>query len=131
MKSRESGDGGGRSRVTVRAANVLPYTVLKILAFQDRHENKDSYDLIFTLLNYDGGPRRAGSASAESPVARHLQAVAALALLEQRFRDISQDGPIAYASFLATVGDEEEKARLRQEAVATVREFVRGFRAEG
>lgn len=124
-------DGGGRSRITVRVANVLPYTVLKILAFQDRHENKDSYDLIFTLLNYDGGPRRAGSAAAESLVAWHSQAVEALALLGQRFRDISQDGPIAYASFLATVGDEDEKARFRQEAVATVREFMRGFGAGG
>ncbi len=33
--------------------------------------------------------------------------------------------PEAYASFLATPGDEDEKARLRQEAVATVRAFQR------
>lgn len=124
-------DGGGRSRVTVRVANVLPYTVLKILAFQDRHENKDSYDLIFTLFNYDGGPHRAGSAASASPVAGHPHAIEALALLEQRFRDISQDGPIAYASFLGTAGDEDGKARLRQEAVATTREFLRGFGAGG
>lgn len=32
-------DDGGRSRVSVRVANILAYTVLKILAFQDRHEN--------------------------------------------------------------------------------------------
>ena len=120
-------DGGGRSRVSVRVANVLPYTVLKILAFQDRHENKDAYDLVFTLLNYEGGPRRAGDAAGESPVARHPQVVEALSLLGERFKDSAQDGPIAYASFLATVGDEEEKARFRQEAVATVREFRRGF----
>ena len=30
---------GGRSAVTVRVANLLPCAVLKILAFQDRHEN--------------------------------------------------------------------------------------------
>lgn len=53
---------GGHSRVTVRVANVLPYTVLKILAFQDRHENKDAYDLVFTLLNHEGGPLVAGRA---------------------------------------------------------------------
>jgi hypothetical protein len=47
---------GGRSRVTVRVANILSYTVLKILAFQDRHENKDSYDLIYCLLNFQDGP---------------------------------------------------------------------------
>ncbi len=66
-------DGGGRSRVTVRVANVLPYAALKILAFQDRHENKDAYDLGFTLLNYNGGPSAAGRAAAASPVRKHPQ----------------------------------------------------------
>jgi hypothetical protein len=42
-------DEGGQSRVSVRVANVLPYTALKIFAFQERHENKDAYDLVFTL----------------------------------------------------------------------------------
>lgn len=41
--------------MTLRVANVLPYTVLKIFSFQDRHENKDAYDLVFTLLNQDAG----------------------------------------------------------------------------
>ncbi|MFH1329213.1 MAG: hypothetical protein ABIJ48_00925 [Actinomycetota bacterium] len=124
-------DAGGQSRVTVRVANVLPYTVLKILAFQDRHENKDAYDLVFTLLNHGGGPRASGSAAAASPVAGHPQVTEALGLLEERFRDVGQDGARAYALFLATPEDEEEKARLRQEAVATVREFFRGLREKG
>jgi hypothetical protein len=119
--------GGGQSRVTVRVANVLPYTVLKILAFQDRHENKDAYDLVFTLLHHRGGPRACGHAAATSPIAQHAQVTSALTLLGERFRDTSQDGPNAYASFLAAPGDEDGKARLRQEAVATVRAFQRGF----
>jgi hypothetical protein len=121
-------DGGGVSRVTVRVANVLPYTVLKILAFQDRHENKDAYDLVFTLFNYDGGPDAAGRASAASPVAQYEQVDEALQLLEERFRDAEQDGPNAYGSFLAESDNAEESARLCQEAIATVREFLVGFR---
>jgi len=124
-------DGGGQSKVTVRVADVLPYTVLKIFAFQDRHANKDGYDLVFTLLNYEGGPRAAGNAAAKSPVAGHPQVEEALTLLAERFRDAGQDGPSAYASFLGAPGDDEERARLRQEAVATVREFLRGFRDPG
>ena len=46
---------------------MLPYTVLKIFSFQDRHENKDAYDLVFTLLNHPDGPRAAGVAAAVSP----------------------------------------------------------------
>jgi hypothetical protein len=121
-------DGGGQSRVSVRVANVLSYTVLKIFAFQDRHENKDAYDLVFTLLSHEGGPRSAGRAASASAVAQHPQVIEALGLLEERFRDAGHDGPSAYASFLAIPDDEEEKARLRQEAVATIRGFLIGFR---
>jgi hypothetical protein len=53
----------------------------------------------------------------------------AVRLLEERFRDASQDGPNAYGSFLAAPDDDDEKARLRQQAVATVRELLRGFRS--
>lgn len=124
-------EGGGRSRVTVRVANVLPYTVLKILAFQDRHENKDAYDLVFTLLNHEGGPRSAGEVAAASPIAEHEQVEEALSLLEERFRDTRQDGPNAYALFLSEPEDEEGTARLRQEAIATVRAFLSSFRGGG
>lgn len=120
-------DGGGQSKVAVRVANLLPYTVLKILAFQDRHENKDAYDLVFTLLHSESGSRSAGRASRSSAVAAHAQVGEALALLDERFRGVEQDGPNAYAAFLATPEDEENRARLRREAVATVREFLAGF----
>lgn len=120
-------DGGGLSRITVRVTNVLPYAVLKIFALQDRHENKDAYDLAFTLFNYEGGPAAAGRAAANSRVKTHPQVKEAMLLLEQRFRDIAQDGPHAYASFLADHDDEEARARLRQEAVAIVRNFLQSF----
>ncbi|CAN5909495.1 hypothetical protein BH23ACT10_BH23ACT10_20760 [soil metagenome] len=118
-------DDGGRSRATVRVANVLPLVVMKIFAFQDRHANKDAYDLVFTLFNADGGPRAAGQRAAASPVAGHEQTAAALGLLGERFADIDLDGPHAYATFLT---DTDARARLRQEAVATVRAFLAGFR---
>jgi len=74
-------DAGGMSRVTVRVAGILPYIVLKILAFQDRHENKDAYDLVFCLLHHGGGPVEAGRVASQSPVAHESQVAEALALL--------------------------------------------------
>lgn len=54
---------------------------------------------------------------------------AALGLLGERFADVDQDGPKAYANFLTdTDGGGDEKARLRREAVASVRAFLGGFR---
>ncbi len=99
----------------------------EIFSFQQRHENKDAYDMVFTLFNHKRGPSEAGAAAAASPVAGHEQVADALALLAERFADADQDGPSAYALFLADPDDEEERARLRQEAVATVREFLAGF----
>jgi len=53
----------------------------------------------------------------------------AVALLGERFAGIAQDGPAAYAAFLASSDDQDEEPRLRREAVATVRAFLDGFRA--
>jgi hypothetical protein len=126
---RERLDGGGMSRVTVRVANVLSYAVLKTFSFQDRHANKDAYDLIFTLLNHDGGPGAAGRLAKDSPIAQHPQVTEGLSLLAERFRSIGHDGPAAYAAFLADPGDDDSSARLRQQAVVTAREFLLGFGA--
>jgi hypothetical protein len=93
-------DGGGLSAVTVRVCGLLSYVVLKILAFQDRHDNKDSYDLVFCVLHHGDGPRAAGRAAARSPVAAHPQVADALRLLGERFVDIGHDGPVSYAAFL-------------------------------
>ena len=125
---RERLDGGGLSAVQVRVANVLPYTVLKIRAFQDRHQNKDAYDLVFTLLNYPGGPAAAGAVAASSPIADDVLVLDAISLLEERFAAPNLDAPVAYSEFIAGVGDADDAARRRQEAVVTVRAFLRAFR---
>jgi hypothetical protein len=121
-------DDGGISRVTLRIANLLPYVVLKINAFQDRHDNKDAYDLVFTLLHFGEDPRDAGRSAAASPVAQSPQVQVAMTLLAERFESAGHDGPAAYANFLAVTGADEERARLRQEATAVVRQFVTAFR---
>ncbi|MEA2214324.1 MAG: hypothetical protein QOF83_4272 [Solirubrobacteraceae bacterium] len=119
-------DDGGRSRVTVRVAGILSYTVLKILAFQDRHENKDSYDLVYCLLNFGDGPEHAGRAAGESAIRSDPLVQEALTLLANRFESADHDGPRAYSSFLDD-GDSDAEARRRQEAVAVIRQFIDSF----
>ena len=118
-------DGGGLSRVSLRVAGILSYIVLKTLAFQDRHREKDAYDLVYTLVNYPhDGPHAAGRDSARSPVRREPQVIEALRLLGRRFNNIGDDGPHSYANFEADPGDSDGKARLRNEAVAAVAQFL-------
>ena len=118
-------DGGGLSTVTFRVAGLLAYVVLKILAFQDRHHNKDAYDLVYTLVNYpDEGPRAAGRVAAASPIREEPQVLAALQLLKERFMNVDLDGPSAYSNFLADADDIDGKDRLRNEAVVAVGQFL-------
>ena len=122
-------DDGGLSTVVVLVCGLLTYVVLKILAFQDRHDNKDAYDLVFCLINFGDGPESAGTAAATSPVALHAQVADSLRLLGERFVDVDHDGPASYAAFLALGDDADETARLRREAVAAVRSFLSAFEA--
>lgn len=120
-------DSGGRSRVTFRVAGLLPFVALKISAFGDRHHRKDAYDLVYALLNYVGGPAGAGRAMAASPAVADPFVTDAVALLRDRFADVRNDGPTAYAAFLDLAGDREAAARLRNEAVEAVRLALEAF----
>lgn len=118
-------DGGGLSNVKLQVVGVLTYSVLKTLAFQDRHEDKDAYDLVYTLLNHDGGPTGAGRTAAKSTIADEPQVLDAMTLLESRFETIGHDGPIAYASFLADPEEDSELFdQLRNEARASVSQYL-------
>ena len=78
--------------------------------------------LVFTAIKADPGD--AGRTAAQSAVHTDEQVNDTLRPLAQRFGSVEQDGPHAYAAFLAESGDDETAARLRQEAVAVVRTFL-------
>lgn len=121
-------DGGGRSKVAVRVTALLPFVVLKTTAFVDRHSGKDAYDLVYSLLNHADGPDAAGLVMGASPVADDPLVTKALALLADRFSESRNDAPTAYAEFLDVAGDVEARARLRNEAVETVRIALEAFK---
>lgn len=120
-------DGGGLSAVDLRVVGVLTYTVLKTLAFQDRHDNKDAYDLVFTLTNYPGGPQQAGFEASTSAIVSDQQVLDTLTLLAERFDTVAHDGPTAHAAFLAEPGDQSSFDQLRNQAVAAVGQFLAAF----
>ncbi len=47
--------GGGRDRVTVRVAGIVPLLVMKGMVLQDRAKEKDAYDLYYCVRYYPGG----------------------------------------------------------------------------
>ena len=57
------------------------------------------------------------------------QVIDALQMLAGRFLSADHDGPAAYAEFLAAPDDTDGNARLRNEAVAAVSQFLTAARA--
>jgi hypothetical protein len=120
---------GDESFATIRVANLVPFITLKAFALHDRalRKLKDAYDMMFVLLNWPGGPAAASVAAKQSRVFDDALVQEALDLVDGHFAHPNMDGPGNYARFLLEDEDEEEEARLRNEAVAVVREFLAGL----
>ncbi len=114
---------GAQARETVKVCEVGPFLCLKLQAYARRAERKDAFDFVHTLLNYDGGPRRAAEAF-QAEEGGNLAFGSARRVLEERFADESSQGPMAYAAFclgdraMAGGGETEEpRAQLTADAV--------------
>jgi hypothetical protein len=98
------------------------FIALKALAFRDRGENKDAYDLFYVLRHFPDGieaiAHRFASFRGE-PEARQ-----ALAVLESDFATIDSPGPRRTAEFLRSGPDDELQADVR----GLVMEFVAACR---
>jgi|GEM_PF-78143 len=122
----------GDASARIRVAGIVPFLVLKALAFEDRSEQKDAYDIVYALMNYETGPEVvAGHFAAEMarlPEETLLQR--ALEILRKRFASdarvdgFRKDGPVAYATFLADLGHPDEDAVRQRDAAAVVELFL-------
>ncbi len=126
-------DERGVATETVRVAGVVPFLALKALAYEDRFEEKDAYDLVYMLMHYRGGPPDIAAAFADRLVrwpdepllGRALQILRARFASDERADGARKDGPISYARFLADPGRRDLDARHRQDANAVMELFLR------
>lgn len=108
----------------IRVAGPAAFVVLKALAFRNRGENKDAYDLVYVLLNFGAEPF--------VEVAERFRAIAdadeareALAYLDEDFATDEHLGPKRRAEFL---GDRDD-LDVRQDAVGAVQGFLAAVRS--
>jgi hypothetical protein len=123
---------GAIATETVRIANVVPFIVLKALAYEERVEEKDAHDLLYCLMYYGAGPgdvaREFVDRFARWPDTSLLYR--ALEILRDRFATdetgpgARKDGPVNYARFLMELGRQDLDARHRQDAAAAVEAFL-------
>lgn len=125
-------DDRGVATENIRVVNVAAFLTLKCLAYEDRFEEKDAYDIVYCLTYYQEGP--ASVASAFSSLMAKLPGdpllKRTLEILQSRFAtDIVEgnrkDGPQSYARFLADPGRSERNRLHRRNAATTVEDFLR------
>lgn len=125
-------DDQGEATETIRVAGVVPFIVLKALAYEDRIEEKDAYDLIFCLMYYGAGPKDVATEFADRLKRWQEEPLLAKALeiLRRRFasdgggRGDRKDGPVSYARFLTDSGQPDLDMRNRLDAAAVVDLFL-------
>lgn len=123
-------DGGGVSTELVRFADVPAFVILKALALDDRHENKDAADLIH-VLRYAGTIEEVAELFVKRALSEtHPGAIkAGLDALRRRFCDdrhgagYEKLGPVAYARF-HDADDDEALVRDQRYAAGLVQSLL-------
>lgn len=131
-------DDRGVTTEMVRVCGIVPFLVLKLLAYEDRFEMKDAYDIVYCVMNYSGGPEEVGKLLAKSMHA-HIDdpfLLEAYSILQTRFLSetgidgTEKDGPVSYAGFLSIPGEGDAGLLRRQDAVAVIELMMSSSGAE-
>lgn len=107
---------GGTTLTGQRATRDIPvcgpgaFTVLKALAFADRSEPKDAYDLVYVLHHTSGGPRAVAAALGRHAVTSPDIVNQAIELLARDFATAGHTGPRRAAEFEHLDADDQDDA---------------------
>lgn len=101
-----------RAKRTARVCGPGAFVVLKALAFRNRGENKDAYDLFYVLQNFGSGGI-GEVAERLRPFRDDPAARLALGHLQDDFSDIDSVGPMRVADFLHGRPDDDLQADAR------------------
>jgi len=109
---------GEHATRTVWVCGPGAFLVLKALAFSDRGEPKDAYDLFYIARNYGAGPHDV--AAALIALRDHPTTVKAIEILQRDFTGVDGVGPHRVGAFLQRQDEE-----LRADVVAFIGEVLR------
>lgn len=127
---------GAEQHLTARVCEVGPFLALKLRAFYNRQQPKDAFDILYSLLHYDGGSELAITAFAEEVRVGNPACPDALRTLREHFVSESSPGPVKASHFV--LGDiqpgESEDTRfmrttIRQDMVDAAARLLKATQA--
>lgn len=104
---------GAKNEVTLKVAGIVPFLVMKGMAIWNRYDEKDAYDICYTIRNYPGG--LVELAGAIKPHLGNRLILEGLQKIRAKSLVIDGFGPVAYTDFLL-VEDNEERQLLMRDA---------------
>lgn len=112
----------------MRVCEVGPFLALKLRAFLHRDQAKDVFDILYTLLHYDGGTAAAFAAFAEEVRAQNAACPDALHCLQRHFDSETSLGPTRAAQFFPGPVTPNESPDLRFQRLQIQQEMVNAAR---
>ncbi|MBB4285418.1 nucleotidyl transferase AbiEii/AbiGii toxin family protein [Roseospira goensis] len=89
---------GGRNRVEVAVCTIPALIAMKGHALRGRNEQKDAYDVYYSIRNYDGGPD--ALAVACRPLLEHESALNGYRIVAEKFETLEGYGPTCVRRFV-------------------------------
>jgi hypothetical protein len=117
----------GRVDIRIRVTGLAAFVATKVDAIAGRSKNKDSYDLVWLLNAWEGGPTGAAQTVRNSTIWGRPELQSVLDRLERQFATLDDAGPRQYARFM----DREDADREARHASDTVKAFSQRLRELG
>lgn len=109
---------GEKAKRDVWVCGPGAFVVLKALAFRERGENKDAYDLFYNIRNFGNGVQDV--ADALKPLLNYPEAEKAIEILKEDFFENTSLGPIRVSLFLTNSSNED----IQADVVGFVRQLI-------
>ena len=117
--------GGGLIDFDFPVTGPAGFLAAKVAALAGREKPKDSYDLVWLLDAWPGGPAGVAQEIATTTARHHPEAVRTLNdQLAAAFASEEHHGPIAYARFVGSDGNLDERAALALHAYGAVQAYL-------
>jgi hypothetical protein len=120
----------GVATETIKYADLVSFTCLKALAFDQRNERKDAHDLVYCIEHATGGLVEVVEVFRMAREEKHSAVIdESLSILKNRFADDDEtegyrkDGPVSVAKFELGEGNDQqlrESRALRQRSVSNL-----------
>jgi len=118
---------GGKNRVEIAIASIPALLAMKGFAIQNRHKQKDAYDIYYCIRNYEGGPR--ALAEACKPLLTSPEAKQGYLYIAGKFGAADGYGPTSVRKFVedSNILGDRIPDQWQQDAFGQVQAWVKAL----